>query len=555
MKPLACADLPNRRDSSRTNDVWRIACVWCVLAPLASYAAPAFEETQELIAAETVYADYLDARDAVALIESGWTSAYAGKNLDEWQLIWTERRAALESMLQRIESDKLSQKDVRALTVMRATVKDAEALPSSGDCRDALNAKESAVLRAALYSCFEEHGNHIRFDNETLTRVAALEVLTKLPNALQRRELFLRFTPLWSAVNARNEPNSPYRRMIALAAQEPSSPVQDAANLLGISVSELERWLVQALATWRESVKPPPIEPWDYRYVYGAAERDLELDLDRVSMLDTAQRYYTDLGAQIHEWHTMVDLAPRRGKAPLAYADFVRRGRMRGESWQPTLARISGSYSEGGLGTLNELVHEFAHVTHMMALRTRPAFMDLGDAVFFEAFADVPSWSLYEPAWQRKYLQREVSRASALRALYSNVMLDIAWALFDLRMLAQPASDPNAVWTDITHRYLNIAPHPELPWWCLRVQLVESPGYMVNYGVGAFVTADLRAHITARTGSFTTGNDRWFDALASELLYTGAEYESGELLRRFLGRKVQPDALLHELRSMRDSLD
>jgi hypothetical protein len=26
----------------------------------------------------------------------------------------------------------------------------------------------------------------------------------------------------------------------------------------------------------------------------------------------------------------------------------------------------------------------------MMALRTRPAFMDLGDPLFYEAFADVP---------------------------------------------------------------------------------------------------------------------------------------------------------------------
>ena len=47
-----------------------------------------------------------------------------------------------------------------------------------------------------------------------------------------------------------------------------------------------------------------------------------------------------------------------------------------------------------------------------------PAFMDLGDPIFYEAFADVPSWSVYEPAWQQKYLGRSASEADSLRALY-----------------------------------------------------------------------------------------------------------------------------------------
>ena len=89
-------------------------------------------------------------------------------------------------------------------------------------------------------------------------------------------------------------------------------------------------------------------------------------------------------------------------------------------------------------------------------------------------------------------------------------MLDVAWALFELRMLRDPASDPNAVWTAITSRYLHIVPHPELPWWAVRVQLVSSPGYMVNYGLGAVLTADLREHIAAQLGRFETGDPRWY---------------------------------------------
>ena len=218
--------------------------------------------------------------------------------------------------------------------------------------------------------------------------------------------------------------------------------------------------------------------------------------------------------------------------------------------WQPTIARVSGSYARGGLGLLNELMHENGHVVHMMALHTRPAFMDLGDAVFFEAFADVPSWSVYEPAWQQKYLGKSASLPASLRALYSSVMLDVAWALFDLRMLRDPARDPNVVWTEITSRYLHIVAHPELSWWAVRVQLVDSPGYMVNYGLGAAITADIRQRIGEQLGPFATGDARWYGWISEQLLKSGQEQETAVLLRNFLGRPVSPLALLAELRRM-----
>ena len=122
--------------------------------------------------------------------------------------------------------------------------------------------------------------------------------------------------------------------------------------------------------------------------------------------------------------------------------------------------------------------------------------------LFIEAFADVPSWSVYEPAWQQKYLGTSSSQSASLRNLYSGVMLDVAWALFEIRMLHNPAADPNAVWTDITSRYLHIVPHPEYSWWAVRVQLMDSPGYMVNYGLGAVITAEIRQRIRQSLGPF-----------------------------------------------------
>src|SRR5262249_10312773 len=161
-----------------------------------------------------------------------------------------------------------------------------------------------------------------------------------------------------------------------------------------------------------------------------AGVRALDESIPVGGMRALNQRYYLDLGLDLARAGVIYDLEPRPGKAPLAYTDFVIRGRERAGAWQPTVVRVSASYTQGSLGELNELVHENGHALHMLALRTRPAFMDLGDPLFYEALADVPSWSVYEPAWQQKYLGRSAQERDSLRALYANVMLDAAWALF-----------------------------------------------------------------------------------------------------------------------------
>jgi hypothetical protein len=48
-------------------------------------------------------------------------------------------------------------------------------------------------------------------------------------------------------------------------------------------------------------------------------------------------------------------------------------------------------------------------------------------------------------------------------------------------------------WKEITREYSKIAPHPDLSWWATRGQLVDAPGYMVNYAIGSIIVADLPA--------------------------------------------------------------
>jgi hypothetical protein len=505
--------------------------------------------------AEIAFADVMDAAGIVSAIESGLFTSYSGRDAEHWSAAERTALAEYRRLVAGLRETDLSAEDARALAIMQRKTADLEPEPAASTpavrCQDAQSrAAGYDLLRAALYACFGELGNAIEFEGARHTRVAALGMLSEIDEPERRKRLFDAFAPLWQAINGDNSPSSPYRRVIALAVQAnraSGSEIDAAARTLGVTSIEVERWLERVLEAWRTAIGDERIEPWDYRYRVGEADRLLRASIPREQLMPINRRYYRDLGVDLDSLGARYDLDPRPGKAPVAYADFVTRGREIDGRWRPTLARVSGSYGAGGLGLLNELVHENGHIVQMMAVRTRPAFMDLGDAVFFEAFADVPSWNTYEPAWQRKYLGRSAPEPVSMRALYSGVMLDVAWALFECRMLRAPDADPNAVWTDITSRYLGIAPHLELAWWAVRVQLVDSPGYMVNYGLGAVLTADLRQRVREKLGAFETGRPDWFAWLSTELLQYGESLESAELLRRFLGRPVTPDALLAQL--------
>jgi hypothetical protein len=507
---------------------------------------------------EQVYADMNDAYGALGLVQSGFVATYAGKNGEQWAALLEARRAEVLRRLDAAPAEARAPLDARALKLMREgyqQIAEEGSLAPTRKCADAQRRDLTpTALAEALYACFDELANNIQFEGATLTRVGAFDQLTRISEPERRKALFHAFTPLWRAVNGASEPDSPYRRRIVAAAADArakGSAIDAAARTVGVSTPELERWLERILDAWRQANHGPQIEPWDYRYAGGAADREIGELISLEAMLPINERFYADLGAKLSQWGVVYDLKPRPGKAPLAYADYVQRGRMQDGAWRPTQARVSANYARGGLGPLNEFVHENGHIAHMMALRTRPAFMDLGDPVFYEAFADVPSWSTYEPAWQKKYLGKQASESASLRGLYSGVMLDVAWALFDARMLREPTRDPNVVWTQITSKYLNVAPHPELSWWAVRVQLVDKPGYMVNYGLGAVITAHIRERIEGELGAFDAGEPRWFEWLSRNLLGSGYEKETALLLTEFLGGPVSVEPLLTQLHRMK----
>jgi hypothetical protein len=532
-----------------------LACVLLLLGTGAALAAP----PAPLAEPERLFLEFLDARDAVAYLNSGHVAEYEGRKVDAWDEALKARHGALLASLDALDPAKLSPEDRAALAAMRVTLADfGDPSPAvANDPKDPVCADRDdtsldyEALSAALASCYREIGNALEFENGTIDRGSALGLLAELEAPVRRKALFDAFVPLWQALNGDNDPNSPYRRLIRFAAADDptnGSGATAAARAIGVTVADVERWLVQILEAWRDANPSELVEPWDYRHATGAANRRLASRFHEGDVVTPSDRFYRDLGVDLAALGVVYDIEDRPDKSPLAYCDFLKRGRYADGKWLPTRARVVGRYEKGGLGELNELVHENGHAVHISAIRSRPAYTDWTDTLFTEAFADVPSWSVYEPAWQQKYLGAAEPVATSLRALHGSVIMDVAWSLYEIRMLRDPAQDPNALWTGITREYLRIAPHPEVPWWAVRVQLVSRPGYMVNYGLGAVLTAEMRKATSDAIGSFDAGNPKWHGWLGETLLRYGSEKSAQTLMRELLGRPVTPDALLAEIR-------
>jgi hypothetical protein len=340
--------------------------------------------------------------------------------------------------------------------------------------------------------------------------------------------------------------------MLRLRPRREEPPAAALARALGLAPDSLERWLVRILETWRASTPDSLVEPWDWYYVAGRASRVLSDRIPRERLESLNAQVFRSLGADPAALHVHYDLAPRNGKTPVAETDFGARARRVGGAWVPGEPWVFATYEAGGLDNLNELLHETGHAVHIAAIRTRPAFADWPDSdPFSEALGDFVALDVYEPAWQLRWLGDSVPLADGLRARYGGIVFDVAWALFEARLERDPALDPNQVWTAITHDYLRIRPHAELSWWAMRGQLVDSPGYMMNYAAGAIVIAAIRARTRELHGPFVAGDSSWYGWVAPRLYRWGLERSSRRVITDFLGGPVTPAAILADMRRMR----
>lgn len=410
------------------------------------------------------------------------------------------------------------------------------------------------ALRRALYRRYGRVTSAIPFGGEILDRLTVFTRLAREPDPMVRRQLFAALQPVWRAVDGDGERRSPYRQLLAASARrwrESGSPIEAGAAELGFDPGSVERLLRDVLGGWRRLMPADPVEPWDYHYLCGAAARRLDPLIPLARMREINDAYVTSLGADVARLGIGYDIVDRPGRPvhPVPFA--MARGPVatpRGP-WRARPPWVFATYREGGLGQLNELLHETGHAIHFAAVACRPAYFDFPMAMgpFVEGAADLLGFDVDEPAWQAHWLGDAVSPREAAFHRYGAVMLDVSWALFELVLHREPDRRPNDVWTEITTEGLGIAAHPEWSWWAVRGQLIDLPGYMSNYAFSAILAAAVRSRLRDRLGDWSTGNDRWYPTLTAAFYRTGSEVPPAELLRRFLGQALTAEPLLADL--------
>lgn len=529
------------------------------------YVSPPTEPpaAQRLMAVEYLYRDARNLYFQAYVTEANGTgrSARGVALADLWRSYDALRERALERM-EALDRGSYGGDDRRAIDLMRASLAPDSAHAeesATNSCRyDAGEVARAGfeALSARIYGCYGRQAERVATPLDTVDRLTVLSRLGMEASTETRKALFLSLRPVWESMNGANDAASPWRHLVRLSAERSRtrrSPVEAAARSIGLDPSQLEATLVQLLEAWRTAIPQQLVEPWDWWHANGAASRRLSARIPLRELERLNEKYYASIGASPRLLGVQYDLVPRPGKTPVAFTQFggvptrTRDGPRGADPW------VFATYREGGLGNLVELLHETGHAVHIAAIETRPAFADWPDSdPFTEGLADVPALEAYEPAWQVEYLGDSATTAESLREKYAGVMMDVAWALFELRMHQDAARDPNATWTEITERYLRIAPHPELSWWAMRGQLVESPGYMVNYALGAMVAADVRARVKERTGGLLRGGGKLYDWLSDGLYRFGRERSSRDVLRDFLGHAVGPEGVVRDVSRVRE---
>ena len=487
---------------------------------------------------------------------------------DSVPLVRTRYRTARAALVRALAIDSLALPDTvdrRALAVMRDALTEAladepaAAGPGENDVApercayDPRALTNTDSLQSRLYDCYGAATRDVLVDGDRLDRLTVLGLLGVTDDRAKRRRLFLGLDRVWRSVNGANDSASPWRELLRRRAREwgaGPTPFARRVRELGFNPDSVEQWLTRLLEAWRATLPDSEVEPWDLYYAMGAASRRLAPRLPRDSLRRVGERFYRDLGAGLSSLDVHFDLEPRAGKDPVAFTTFGARPGFADGAWRPGEPWIFASYATGGLDNLGELLHEMGHAIHIAGIRTRPAFSDWPDAdLFTEAIADLADAAAYDGRWQARYLGDSAPPAENRRAAYFGVMMDACWSLFEARMQRDPSLDPNVVWAGLTGRYLRVVPHPELSWWAMRGQLIDVPGYLVNYALGAFIAADLRERISALHGDFTLGDTTWYGYVREHIYRFGLERSAREVMEGFLGRPVSADALLAELRS------
>ncbi len=164
---------------------------------------------------------------------------------------------------------------------------------------------------------------------ERLDRLTIMARLSTEPDPAARRTLFEALAPIWQVVDGDGDDASPYRKLLRSSAKRwdrHGSPVEAAADAIGLPSGSLEETLRSILVAWRTVLGPGRLEPWDYWFAVGAAARRLDRLVTQDGLLDLNHRYLAALGADPTRLGIRYDVMPRPGRPAIPVAFTIGMG-------------------------------------------------------------------------------------------------------------------------------------------------------------------------------------------------------------------------------------
>lgn len=484
-------------------------------------------------------------------------------------------RTALGDHLARLAPEALGREDKAALANILASLPDLDAWaapldglafedgpPGDGSGPGAGGAPRETPATAALRrSTFDAWGAamaDLSVDGERFDRLTVTARLGREEDEDRRRRLFLSMSPAWTVLDGPGgpgDPDGPYRRLLRASAERwrhRGSPIAANAAALGMDPDVVEPTMRAMLAAFRRVAMPSGlVEPWDYRYLVGGLSRRLDDAVPATRLRPINDAHLASIGADPVALRIHYDILPRpeRPVIPTAFTVALDIAHRTPDGWRSATPWVFATYAEGGLGNLEELLHESGHALHYAALRARPAHFawPAEQTAFVEAVADVVGWTTHEPAFLAEHLGVSVSARESVVARYGGVMLDACWTLFELELHRHPDRAPCDAWAEVMERDLGVVGHPEWSWWAQRGQLIDGPGYLANYALGAVMVAAVRARIREVRGDWATGDPGWYAFVSDRLLRFAGARAPRDILGDFLGGPLTTSAVLADI--------
>lgn len=526
---------------------------------------PPFTHDPNVERLEAAYARYLEAWGAWMV---GHHRGIGNSAEERLASALVETRGALSSVVASGRWDDLGADDAAAVRTLRACLPDLDAWaqpldgrvfadsPGDAGTRQATERDGPdpvATLRRTTFDAWGQAMAELTVGSDAFDRLTVTSMLAREDDETRRRALFLSMEPAWRSLNGDDETNSPYRRLLVASAAlwtREGSPIDANALALGMDPVSVEPTMRRILRAFRTvAIGPGLVEPWDYRHRIGGLARQLDplVPIDRLRKINDA--HLRSIGADPAALNIGYDIHPRGDRPVIPTAFTVTEGiavRDADGTWTSARPWVFATYAQGGIGNLEELLHESGHALHYAAIRTRPAMFSWppDQTAFVEAIADVVGWTTHEPAFLREHLGVEITRRESVITRFGGVAMDAAWTLFELELHRHPDRSPNQVWAEIAERDLGIRGHPEWSWWAGRGQLSDGPGYLANYALGAIVVAAVRARVRATRGDWSVGDPGWYRHLSEALLQDGGGRAPRSLLTAYLNGPLTAESLI-----------